>query len=124
LEHQVRSSDPPRPANLYGATKGWAEAVGSWVAATSSTSVIALRIGFFGSEPPSGQEATPRNLAAWLSHRDGAELVRAAVEGPVDGFSVVNGVSANRYRKAAYGPAEISIGYRPVDDAWDHPAGS
>jgi nucleoside-diphosphate-sugar epimerase len=25
---QVRTSDPPRPANLYGATKTWAEAVG------------------------------------------------------------------------------------------------
>jgi uronate dehydrogenase len=28
---QRRASDPPRPANLYGATKAFAEAVGSWV---------------------------------------------------------------------------------------------
>jgi hypothetical protein len=47
-----------------------------------------------------------------------AELVRAAVEGPVDGFSIINGVSANRYRKAEYGAAEIRLGYRPTDDAW------
>ena len=51
-------------------------------------------------------EDAPRDVAAWLSPGDGAELVRAAVEGPVDGFTVVNGVSANRYRKARHGPPE------------------
>jgi hypothetical protein len=53
-----------------------------------------------------------------LSPDDCAELVRAAVEGQVEGFTVVNGVSANRYRKASHGPAEQCIGYRPSDDAW------
>lgn len=117
-DRQVRSDDPSRPANLYGATKAWAEALGAWIAATSDTSVVALRIGYFGTAPPTGEEATPRNLAAWLSPRDCAELVRAAVEGPVDGFAVVNGVSANRYRKAEHGPAESRLGYAPEDDAW------
>jgi uronate dehydrogenase len=115
---QLRSSDPPRPANLYGATKAWAEALGAWVAATSATSVVAVRIGYFGVTPPAGAGVTPRDVAAWLSPRDCAELVRAAVEGPVDRFSVVNGVSANRYRKAEHGPAEERLGYAPVDDAW------
>lgn len=118
---QVRSDDPPRPANLYGATKAWAEALGSWVAATSATSVVALRIGFFGSAPPSGAGVTPRDVAAWLSPRDCAELVRAAVEGPVERFAVVNGVSANRHRKAEHGPAEERLGYAPEDDAWSAP---
>lgn len=118
-DYQVRSSDPVRPANLYGATKGWTEAVGAWVDSTSGTSVVALRIGYFSPRPPTGSEATPRNLAAWLSPRDCAELVRAAVEGPVDEFTVINGVSANRYRYAAHGAAEKAIGYRPVSDAWE-----
>ena len=120
LDHQVRASDPPLPANLYGATKAWAEAVGGWIAATTPTSVVALRIGFFGATPPSGADATPRNLAAWLSVPDCVELVRAAVEGPVDGFTVVSGISANRYRKASYGPAEMRLGFNPSDDAWRH----
>lgn len=115
---QVRADDAPRPANLYGATKAWAEAVGSWVAATSSVEVVALRIGYFADRPPATPPDTPRDVAAWLSPADAAELVRAAVEGPVDGFAVVNGVSANRYRKARYGPPEESLGYRPSDDAW------
>lgn len=120
-DRQVRSDDPPAPANLYGATKAWAEAIGSWVAASSPVEVVALRIGFFADEPPSGPDATPRDRAAWLSPDDCAELVRAAVEGPVDGFTVVNGVSANRYRKAAHGPTEVLLGYRPGSDAWADP---
>jgi uronate dehydrogenase len=115
-DHQVRSGDAARPANLYGATKAWAEAVGSSIAVSSDTSVVALRIGYFSARPPT--ESDPRDLAAWLSPRDCAELVRAAVEGPVDQFTVVNGVSANRYRHATYGAAEKAIGYRPSSDAW------
>ena len=119
-DRQVRSTDAPLPANLYGATKAWAEALGGWVAMTSTTAAIALRIGFFAATPPSGAEATARNLAAWLSVRDCAELVRAAVEGPVDEpFTVVNGVSANRYRKAEWGLVEQRLGFQPKDDAWD-----
>lgn len=117
-DQQVRADDPPRPANLYGATKAWSEALGAWVASTSSTSVVVLRIGYFGDEPPTGDEATARNLSAWISPDDCAELIRAAVEGPVDGFVVVNGVSANRFRKGVYGAAERRLGYEPRDDAW------
>jgi hypothetical protein len=123
-ELQVRSDDPPRPANLYGATKAWAEAIGSWVVATSPVEVVALRIGLFAAEPPSGPEVPPRDVGAWLSPADCAELVRAAVEGEVDGFTVVNGVSANRYRKARHGPAERRLGFRPSSDAWTRSDGS
>jgi len=115
---QRRASDAPRPANLYGATKAWAEALGSWVASTSDTSVVALRIGYFAEHPPVGDLATSRNLAAWLSHDDAAELIRAAVEADVTGLTVVNGISANRYRAATLGAAEHRLGYRPTDDAW------
>jgi uronate dehydrogenase len=97
---QVRADDPPRPANLYGATKAWAEAVGSWVAATSPTTVVALRIGYFQVERPDRGTTSARNQAAWLSSHDAADLIRAAVEANVRGFVVANGVSANRHRQA------------------------
>jgi uronate dehydrogenase len=115
---QRRVEDAPRAENLYGATKAWAEALGGWVAASSSTSVVALRIGYFSERPPEGDNATPRNLSAWLSHGDCARLIQAAVESEQDGFLVVNGVSANRYRIAELGAAERQIGYAPVDDTW------
>jgi uronate dehydrogenase len=115
---QRRVEDAPRAANLYGATKAWAEALGGWVAASSSTSVVALRIGYFSERPPEGDRAIPRNLAAWLSPGDCARLIQAAVESEHDGFVVVNGISANRYRIAELGEAERRIGYAPIDDTW------
>jgi uronate dehydrogenase len=116
---QRRAEDAPRSANLYGATKAWAEALGGWVAATSGTSVVALRIGYFSERPPAGDEATPANLSAWLSHGDCVRLIQAAVEANREGFVVVNGISANRYRVAELAEAEREIGYQPTDDTWD-----
>jgi nucleoside-diphosphate-sugar epimerase len=116
---QRRAGDPPWPANLYGATKAWAEALGGWVASTSRTSVVALRIGYFSADPPEGAEATPRNLSAWLSPDDCTRLIQAAVETEQTGLTIVNGISANRYRVAELGQAENDIGYKPTDDTWD-----
>jgi len=115
---QVRTSDPPRPANLYGATKAWAEALGAWVAATTSTSVVALRIGYFAVRRPDADTVPAHEVAAWLSPRDAAELVRAAVE--TDGFEfvVANGISANRYRRADLQDTMRHLNYQPIDDAW------
>jgi nucleoside-diphosphate-sugar epimerase len=113
---QRRAEDAPRAANLYGATKAWAEALGSWVAATSRTSVVVLRIGHFSERPPAG--AAPASLSAWLSSGDCVRLIEAAVESDHGGFVVVNGISANRYRIAEVGDAEREIGYAPTDDAW------
>jgi nucleoside-diphosphate-sugar epimerase len=115
---QSRANDPPRPGNLYGATKAWAEALGAWVAAaTASTSVVALRIGYFAEARPDA--AVPdRERAAWLSPRDAAELVRAAVEADCVKFTVANGISANRYLVAELEETKKQLGYHPVDDAW------
>jgi nucleoside-diphosphate-sugar epimerase len=116
---QRRAADHPRPANLYGATKAWAEALGGWVASTSRTSVVALRIGYFSPIAPQGAEATPNDLGGWLSPDDCTRLIQAAVETERTGLTIVNGISANRYRVAELGEAEHSIGYEPADDTWD-----
>jgi len=117
-ETQLRETDPPRPGNLYGATKAWAEALGAWLAATTSTSVVALRIGYFSPHRPNPDTVPARELAAWLSARDAAELVRAAVETDGLTFIVANGISANRYRRADLRDTIEQLGYQPVDDAW------
>jgi len=115
---QVRAGDSPRPANLYGATKAWSEALGAWVAARSSTSVVALRISYFAAQPLAKSGPTARDLAAWLSPRDCAELLRSAVEAEGIAFTVANGISANRYRHAELSETMRALGYQPVDDAW------
>jgi nucleoside-diphosphate-sugar epimerase len=118
-ETQVRESDPARPGNLYGATKAWAEAVGAWVAKTTTTSVVALRIGYFSVEPPIEGKVSSREMSAWLSPRDAAELVRAAVEAEGLDFVVAHGISANRYRFADLQETMRRLDYRPSDDAWN-----
>jgi nucleoside-diphosphate-sugar epimerase len=115
---QSRTSDPPRPGNLYGATKAWAEAIGAWIAATTPTSVVALRIGYFAEQRPDAASVPPRELSAWLSPRDAAELVRCAVDAEVSEFVVANGISANRYRIADLQDTTQQLDYHPVDDAW------
>jgi len=117
-ETQLRESDQPRPGNLYGATKAWAEALGAWLAATTSTSVVALRIGYFSRHRPDPDTVPASELAAWLSARDAAELVRAAVEAQGITFAVANGISANRYRRADRRDTMQQLSYQPVDDAW------
>ncbi len=115
---QSRAGDSPSPGNLYGATKAWAEALGAWLAATTTTSVVALRIGYFAEQRPDPASVPAREMSAWLSPRDAAELVRAAVEATGSTFVVANGISANRYRVADLQKTMQQLSYRPVDDAW------
>jgi nucleoside-diphosphate-sugar epimerase len=115
---QVRQADAPAPTNLYGASKAWLEALGAWAAHSSSTSAVALRIGYFGVDPPSGPDVTDLQRAAWLSARDCAELIRAAVEAEGLTWVVANGISANRHRFADLSDTQALLGYRPIDDAW------
>src|SRR5215218_5439581 len=118
---QARVGDRPRPGNLYGATKAWAEAIGAWVAATTPTSVVALRIGYFAPQPPDAETVPAREISAWLSPRDAAEVVRAAVEAVGFNFVIANGISANRYCRADLKETMHQLGYRPIDDAWRSP---
>lgn len=118
---QRRTGDRPRPANLYGASKAWSEAVGAMTGATTATSVVALRIGYFHLDRPRS-DGDPLERTAWLSGRDAAELVRAAVEAELpataQGFVVANGVSANAHLAADLEETRRTLGYAPVDDAW------
>ncbi|GGB23512.1 NAD-dependent dehydratase [Flexivirga endophytica] len=114
---QSRATDAPRPMNLYGATKAWAEALGSWVAATTAVSVVALRLGYFYETQP-GPGTPDYDLSAWLSPRDAADLIRNAVTAEGFDFFVANGISANRYPTIDLDDTLRTLGYRPVDDAW------
>jgi uronate dehydrogenase len=115
---QIRAEERVLPPNLYGATKAWAEAIGSWVAASSTTTVVVLRIGLCSRRPPAGPEATPRNLAAWLSYADAARLVVAALQATEVDYFVANGVSANRFQHLDLATTRTTLGYQPLDDAW------
>ena len=77
-----------------------------------------MRIGYFAEHRPDPDTVPAKDVSAWLSPRDAAELVRASVE--ADGFTslVANGISANRYRRADLFDTMQQLNYQPVDDAW------
>jgi nucleoside-diphosphate-sugar epimerase len=115
---QVRTDDQARPGNLYGATKAWAEAIGAWVATSSATTVVALRIGYFAEEFPDPVSTPVGNRTAWLSPRDAADLVRSAVLADGIDFFVAYGISANQHRRADLSTTIHRLSYQPQDDAW------
>jgi len=115
---QVRSADRPRPGNLYGATKAWVEALGAWIAASSDTTVVALRIGYFLEDFSGSEAAHVAHRTAWLSSRDATDLVRAAVVAEDVSFFVGYGISAHEHRRADLADTIERLGYRPQDDAW------
>jgi hypothetical protein len=73
--------------------------------------VVCLRIGSYGERP-----ADYRQLWSWLSPRDCARLVEAALTTTHPGFRIVWGVSANN-RAAVTLDEGHAIGYFPLDDA-------
>ena len=66
----------------------------------------------------SGRSGFGPERSAWLSPRDAAEPVRAAVEANCVTFTPANRISANRYLAADLEEMMQQLGYRAVDDAW------
>ena len=101
----------PRPDSLYGVSKVFGEALGSFYADRYGMDVAAVRIGSCFERPPG-----ERGLATWLSPADAVRLVDAVLRAPSFGFRVLYGISANTRAWWDLAPA-IALGYRPQDDA-------
>jgi nucleoside-diphosphate-sugar epimerase len=120
----VHTTDPVRPDSLYGASKAWGEALGRQYAECHGLEVVCLRIGWvtdddepphpMTAEVPGGRSAARRSPAMWLSHRDCASLVEAALTADVR-FAIVNGVSDNRGRWFSLDEGRGLLGWQPRD---------
>lgn len=105
---------PPRPDGLYGVSKAAVEALGRLYADKFGLEVVCLRIGSLEPEPED-----VRHLATWLSPRDCAGFVHAAVTTPGLRFLAAYAVSANTRRFWLLSP---ELGYEPEDDAESYAA--
>lgn len=114
---QVHETMPVRPKNLYGVTKVFGEALGSYIADTSALSVIALRIANVA-RFSRGEQHSARDVAAYISVRDVVQLLTRSVTAESEGFVVVNGVSDNRYKRLSIDRGRALLGYRPQDDSF------
>jgi nucleoside-diphosphate-sugar epimerase len=120
---EVATDAPVRPDSLYGATKAWGEALGRLYAEKHGLQVVCLRIGWVpeDDEPPSSTdmpneppEVARRAPGMWLSHRDCASLIEAALAADVR-FAIVNGVSDNRGRWFSLDEGRHLLGWEPLD---------
>lgn len=102
----------PRPDSYYGVSKVFGEALGRLYHDKWGMEVVSVRIGIFRPAP-----TDVRQLALWLSPRDGAELFRCAVTAPDVGYATVFGVSANTRGYWDHADSARAIGYVPQDDA-------
>ncbi|WP_328459300.1 NAD-dependent epimerase/dehydratase family protein [Streptomyces sp. NBC_00448] len=100
-----------RPDSLYGVSKAFGEALGSYYADRFGMAVACVRIGSCFERP-----TRLRHLATWLSPGDAVRLVHALLTAPGLTFATVNGISANTRAWWELDGAK-ELGYAPQDDA-------
>ncbi len=117
VDRQIVPGMAVAPANLYGVSKCYGEALCSLYATQHGMSCVSLRIGAF--EPSDGPPLeTKRDLSAWLSHRDATHLIDRAIQAEIDGSFVAHGISNNRFRRLDLTETCKVLGYAPQDDAF------
>lgn len=100
------------PDGPYGASKLFGEALCRW-AATQGLQCVCIRFG--GVHPPDAPPAEEVERRVWLSHRDCAAAVSAALDAPLPGgYTVLTAVSDNAGRLHSL---ENALGWRPLDGA-------
>ncbi|MCX6033070.1 MAG: NAD(P)-dependent oxidoreductase [Chloroflexi bacterium] len=113
----VRADMPPSPADLYGASKAWAETLGSYYAHQWGLSVLCVRIGWL--KDLSSLAPGDPHLDRVITPRDLVHLLACCIEAPDDlRYGVFHGLSANRGRRFDITEAQDTLGYRPQDDAF------
>ena len=107
--------EPDPGTNAYGASKLFAERVARAFASANGMATIALRIGCClpGKNQPTRLYAPDNEI--WLSNRDMCRGVEAAIHSDVQGFAVVNLISANPSQRWSLAEARELIGYVPLD---------
>ena len=107
---------PPRPANLYGASKVFGEAVTSRFSA-EGLSGIAVRIGAYVA-PWFQQAGTATDAMAYVSPRDLNDLLVRCVETPDIPYAIVAGISNNGRKRFDLEQTRRLLGYEPRDDGF------
>lgn len=119
---QAHIDSPPRPINMYGVSKCFAEEVASYFARIEGLSCIAVRIGAYDKD--NRAEWLHRNidrtaLTGYVSPRDLNQLLTRCVEAPDVSFAIVCGISNNRFKLVDLTSTRDLLGYQPEDDAFE-----
>ena len=117
LEDEAIADDaPPRPVNLYGASKAFGEAVAATYSA-KDLSGIAIRIGAY--DAPWFHESGDATAAmAYVSARDLNDLLVRCIETADIPYAVVAGISDNARKRFNLIQTRQLLGYDPRDDGF------
>jgi len=115
-EEAVADDAPPRPINLYGASKAFGEAVAATYSA-AGLSGIAIRIGAYDA-PWFYQEGDATAAMAYVSARDLNDLLVRCVETENIPYAVVAGISDNARKRFDLVQTRRLLGYAPRDDGF------
>jgi NAD+ dependent glucose-6-phosphate dehydrogenase len=125
-ETQVHPHMLARPANVYGATKVWGEALAAtFVAQQKLPSAIAVRIGGVSTVEQVRRRRPSASLSFVVTEADLCRLFDCCLAaGPAVDFAVVHGTSRNRFLKLELEGTRRLVGYEPQDDAFAIAEGS
>ena len=117
VDRQITPGMQVMPANMYGVSKCYGEALCGYYAAKTPLSTIALRIGAF-EYPETHNLNNARDLSAWLSPRDAVQLLQCAVDAVGVKHLIAHGISNNRFKRLDLSETTRVLGYQPLDDAF------
>jgi uronate dehydrogenase len=119
LDAQIYSDMPSRPRNLYGVTKCFGESLASYFAYTEGLQSIALRIGAYDAHRPDGEPLSARDMSAYISPEDLCDLVEKAILArELPPFTILHGISDNRFKRLNLDESKRLVGYAPKSDAF------
>ncbi len=108
-----------RPSNLYGVSKVASEALARFLADSTQTSFVCLRLGRVCDRLCWRPQEATEGLKDVITDRDLVALVVGAIEAPPTlHFGLFNGLSNNRVKAAEIETTKRILGYAPVDDSY------
>ena len=115
-DRQVMTDDPVNPADLYGVSKCFGEAMGRYMAQQQGLSVIAVRICGFQPLDFARREDSAPMLDAFVSDRDLNQLLCRCVDDEKINFAIVHGLSDNQFKRLDLTRTRELLDYHPQDD--------
>lgn len=115
---QVNTPMPVAPANLYGASKAWGEAVGRFYADYKGMAVHCLRIGWVTkADNPFIAKAPNELLHMTLTHRDLLHFFDVCLASE-EKFGIWHVISNNLFKRLDISDTQKNLGYDPQDDGF------
>ena len=105
-----------RPDGLYGVSKAYGEALGSYYNDYHNLSSFHLRIGWVikGDDPT----FSPFALSLWLSYKDVTQIMELCIDAPESyRYDIFNATSDNQWKIFSIEKIKNKLGYKPKDRA-------